>query len=118
MTPGPVITFTAVDDEGEEREVTLKTVFEVCERCRGKGSHTNPNIDGNGLSYEFVQDDEFMDDYIAGVYDVPCEGCSGLRVVPVPDVFHNAKEDLEAYDEYLSEMAEWCAEQAAERRAG
>lgn len=57
--------------------------FEVCDRCRGHGSHTNPAIDGNGITRSEMGElgPEFLEDYLSGVYDVRCERCNGLRVV-------------------------------------
>ena len=74
------------DDDDVEFEVELPSKFEVCGRCEGKGTHVNPNIDGNGLSREdFEEDPDFEEAYFSGVYDVTCEECEGLRVVPVVD---------------------------------
>ncbi len=68
----------------EETEVPAK--FEVCDRCEGRGKHTNPSIDGNGIPAEdFHEDPDFMEDYLSGVYDVACYECKGQRVVKVPD---------------------------------
>lgn len=55
--------------------------YQVCPRCEGEGTHTNPAIDGNGLSQECVDDPDFMEAYLGGFYDVPCELCKGQRVV-------------------------------------
>lgn len=71
-------------DDSEEIEIPTK--FEVCYTCRGKGSHVNPSVDGHGLTREdFDEDPGFMEDYFAGVYDVTCHTCNGLRVVEEPD---------------------------------
>ena len=72
---------------GVEFNFKLPTKFEVCPRCEGRGSHVNPSIDGHGLTAEDFRDDpDFRDAYFAGVYDVTCEGCNGLRVVEEIDV--------------------------------
>lgn len=64
----------------------LPTKFDVCSRCEGKGTHVNPNIDGNGITAEeFAEDPEFAENYFSGLYDVRCEECDGLRVVQVVD---------------------------------
>jgi len=56
--------------------------FKVCPKCEGKGSHVNPSIDGNGLTYEdFENDPDFEEAYFAGNYDVECYECHGQRVV-------------------------------------
>ena len=70
----------------EEDEISLKARYEVCGRCEGRGSHVNPAIDGHGISaQEFAEDPDFKEAHFAGVYDVTCYECKGLRVVPVVD---------------------------------
>lgn len=105
----------------EEDEISLKARYEVCPRCEGRGSHVNPAIDGHGISaQEFAEDPEFEEDYFAGVYDVTCYECKGLRVVPevdrTPGV--NKEEDLKKYDEYLEWEDYYRREREAERRWG
>jgi RecJ-like exonuclease len=57
--------------------------LKICPRCEGRGKHTNPNIDGHGLSREdFDNDPQFEEDYFAGVYDVKCHKCKGEKVIP------------------------------------
>lgn len=72
--------------------------YEVCPRCKGEGVHTNPAIDGHGITAEEMNElgDDFREDYIAGVYDVPCECCHGKRVVTPEDLddFHEMMEDV------------------------
>jgi hypothetical protein len=54
----------------------------VCPVCNGEGTTVNPNIDYNGLTHEdFDEDPDFKEDYMSGVYDITCAGCSGKRVV-------------------------------------
>lgn len=97
--------------DGHIEEIPLPTRFEVCPRCRGNGSHVNPSIDGNGLSREHMEDREFMEDYMAGVYDVPCYECDGRRVVSVVDEAQCDPALLAAYVEQEDAAArEWAAE--------
>jgi len=58
--------------------------YAVCPRCRGEGSHVNPSVDGHGITAEEMDEmgPEFFEDYMGGLYDVSCERCHGLRVVP------------------------------------
>lgn len=59
--------------------------YVACPTCRGNGTHVNPAVDGNGLTSDDIDEmggDDFMEDYLGGVYDVICEECGGLRVVP------------------------------------
>ncbi len=103
-----------------EDEVEIPTTTVSCPRCRGKGSHVNPAIDGNGLSQEDFDEagPEFRDDYMAGVYDVPCYECKGRRFVLVPDRDKLTKEERAAWYQQVRELADMAAEEEAERRAG
>ena len=121
------------------------TVWAVCPRCRGEGHHSNPAIDGHGITedemYELGED--FREDYMNGEYDIVCSRCGGRRVVAVCPVqgctsalafyddtesgsyfthqveFTHCQEHLDE-DERENEqgMAEIAAESAAERRMG
>jgi hypothetical protein len=54
----------------------------VCPVCNGEGKTVNPNIDAHGLTREdFDEDPDFAEDYMAGVYDITCAACNGMRVV-------------------------------------
>ena len=78
----PTMKVTIENDVGVERELTLPAVYEVCGRCQGEGKHTNPSIDGNGITQEeFDEDPDFRENYFSGVYDIECEECHGKRVV-------------------------------------
>jgi hypothetical protein len=99
------------DDAEVEYEVELPAKFEVCGRCRGEGTHVNPNIDGNGLSREdFEEDPDFEEAYFSGVYDVECEECKGLRVVPVVDEEKANPKLLKLYQDDQKMQAEIRAE--------
>lgn len=80
-------TFVEFTKAGEEIQHSLPAKFEVCTRCRGEGTHTNPSIDGNGITASEMDElgDDFREDYMDGVYDVSCSVCHGRRVVAVPD---------------------------------
>lgn len=108
----------------EETEHTLPGKNVVCWRCRGEGRHTNPSVDGHGLSRsDFDEDPDFERDYFRGVYDVSCEVCHGEKVVIEPDestreepIFASA---WKAYDQYLEDQeaeARWAAEDRHTRR--
>ncbi|HEU5112111.1 MAG TPA: hypothetical protein VFU96_02270 [Acidimicrobiia bacterium] len=123
----------------EDEEMRPHKRWAVCPRCHGNGSHVNPSIDGNGITESEMAElgEDFREDYMSGVFDVPCEECGGLRVVPgchcgqpvvaghwypgeidEPEPYTLCHEHLEG--EQLSQwraMAELAAEQAAERRA-
>lgn len=56
--------------------------FIVCPTCEGHGQITNPEVVGNGYTYDEIQDlgEEFLDDLREGVYNVPCPECQGKNV--------------------------------------
>lgn len=104
----------------EGGDVELAGRFEVCSGCDGHGTHTNPSIDGNGITAEEMHElgDDFRADYMSGVYDVTCETCKGARVVAVPNFSRWTREQRRAYHAQQRELAECEAIEAAERRAG
>ena len=103
-----------------EDEIEIPTMFGVCPRCRGTGSHVNPAIDGNGLTQEDFDEagPDFRDDYMAGVYDVACHECKGKRVIMIPDREKLSKEERAAWYQQVRELADMAAEEEAERRMG
>ena len=109
-------------DEGPpewvEYEEELPTKMEVCGGCRGNGTHVNRNIDGNGItSSEWAEwDEEEKDNYMSGAYDVTCEDCGGLRVVPTVDEDACTPEQLKAWIDHCNGERAYEAECAAERR--
>jgi len=112
--------------EGPPEEVEVEDTYElpckyvVCSRCNGKGTHVNPSIDGNGItSSEWAEwDDEEKDHYMSGAYDVSCEECHGLRVVPEVDAERCDPVILKAYEDYVESAYDGYAEEMAERRMG
>ena len=114
------------DSEPKEHVYEVPAEFDVCDTCSGRGRHVNPSIDADGLS----SDDEFWADdrdeetgesrYMRGDYDVPCYGCSGARVIPVPAPSDDPKvrAAIEKFNEYAEADAEFRALCAAERRMG
>jgi len=106
------------DHEGMEIKLE-KTIYKVCPRCKGKGSHVNPNVDGHGLSQEsFEQDPDFYGDYMSGVYDVDCYECGGKRVIKVVDWSIVDDALRKAYDQYRLDEWNYQQECEAERRMG
>lgn len=95
--------------------------WELCLSCEGRGFHVNHSIDGNGLTASDIAriryedgDDDFLDDYFAGAYDVPCYECGGRRVVPHPVNI----EDIKMWEHWKKSEAETAAIHAAERAMG
>lgn len=105
-------------DEVAESCRELPARFVVCPRCRGRGVHVNPAIDGHGLTAEDVDQagPEFLEDYLAGVYDVACERCGGRRVVLEPDPARLTAAQLGAWHRVLDLEAEAAGEAMLERR--
>lgn len=110
------------DSEGGERDVVAPARWEICSRCSGDGHHSNPAIDGNGItSSEWGEwDPEERDDYMSGRYDVSCEECrSSGKVVVVDEVafkeacpedyaaWKKSSADDEEYQEMCDSEAKW-----------
>lgn len=102
-----MIYVTIETEDGELNKVALPTFMAVCGRCEGRGTHVNPSIDGNGLPEEWVNDDDFMDDYRGGRYDVVCEECGGQNVIEMVDEENCLPELLEIYFEEMQELQDY-----------
>lgn len=107
------------EDAGEYEDVELPWRYEVCPVCRGHGKHVNPAIDCMGLTQEdFDADPDFEEAYFAGQYDVTCNGCGGLRVVPALDEDRCDPDLRREYEADLADDAAYEAECRAERMMG
>lgn len=116
--PSPTCNPYQLGDEIDvEETIELPGKYEVCDRCQGKGSHTNPAIDGNGITSEEWWgpdwDDESREDYMNGFYDVSCYECHGKRVVLEVD---ENRCDKELLKEYYADMDRKAREDYADRR--
>lgn len=94
-------------------EEVIPVKYEVCETCGGKGKHVNPGIDSHGLSAEdFYEDPDFAENYVSGIYDVPCNECHGNRVALVVDE-ERATQEQQDYveqwfrDEHADRVTRW-----------
>lgn len=104
--------------DGEDIKIE-KTKFEVCPRCHGEGSHTNPAIDGHGISSnEFASDPEFAKSYFSGVYDIVCSECGGNRVIKVVDWSEIDESTQKAHEQYIQDEYNYREGCAYERRMG
>jgi hypothetical protein len=101
----------------DEIEYVMPSRMEVCPRCDGTGSHTNPAIDGNGITSSEMAEmgDDFREDYMNGLYDVRCETCRGANVVPVADPANATAEVRAAWEQHEEAMYEAAREEASER---
>lgn len=104
---------------GDEVWIDLPTHWVVCHVCDGEGKHVNPAVDAGGLSAEtFAEDPDFRDDYMSGVYDVPCNYCGGKRVVKEVTIDLLPEDQAEAYRDQQRDDAEFDAMQRAELAMG
>jgi len=104
-------------DEDTDTDIRLPFTYVVCDTCRGHG--TQDAWDGGMTASEMdEQGSDFLDDYLDGVYDVPCRECNGERVTRVPDRNRCTAEQLAIFDQQERERAEMQADQEMERRAG
>jgi hypothetical protein len=89
----------------------------ICSRCDGKGTHVNPNIDGNGITGEEMSElgPDFFEDYMGGVFDVRCEECRGEKIVLEVDEARLTKRQLFMWHTLQEKEAEYHRELASER---
>lgn len=108
-------------DEGLDVEyiVRVNVKFVVCPLCKGKGKHVNPSIDASGISAEDFEDDpSFKEDYLSGLFDVPCFACKGERVQIELDREANPPLIVKAIDEKEEQEAHFRAMERMERAMG
>lgn len=56
-----------------------------CHRCKGTGMIVNPAVDGWSTMDECAQDEDFVQGYFEGRYDIPCNICGGHGVLDMSD---------------------------------
>jgi hypothetical protein len=106
-------------DFQECEDVRLPTRRIVCPRCDGKGTHDHPAFNGFTQSdREDWADDDFMEEYRRGSYDVLCEECEGRNVVDEVDEERCDPAVLKLWAQWCRDGYEYRAECAAERRMG
>lgn len=107
-------------DDGSEIELPSK--WAICGACEGHGTDRGASVecDGGGFtSSEWAeQDEDFRQDYLAGVYDRPCECCHGSGKILVADYDRMTAEEIAAFDKQCEEDREMRAIERAERRIG
>ena len=120
MSKGPMLLKDC--ENGEQLEVDLPFVWEICPCCDGHGTDRGASVerDGGGFTASewAEEDDEFKEEYLSGFYDRPCRECNGSGKVKVADYSYMLPEDIEAYEQQLSDDADFRAMCAAERRMG
>jgi hypothetical protein len=103
----PTFKFTILDEETAEMDCEVPGKYDVCPRCHGHGSITNPSIGAiTGDEWERDWSPEEREDYVRGVYDVTCPQCQGLRVVVIPDRSKLTDEDKAHLKQYRKEQRE------------
>lgn len=93
----------------------LKKKKIVCPQCEGTGKHVNPAVDGNGLSAEDFEDEDFKEGYFSDRYDIRCILCKGENVIDevIPEPGNPEYEEyLEGVESDLFTDAIYAAEQA------
>jgi hypothetical protein len=113
------------DGNEVEEEVKIPAKFEVCDTCRGKGTHVHPDIDGHGISEEEWNGPDWgpeeQEAYMSGRYDVICRECKGERVTKVVD-WDRLKDTnpklAEDYGDYLDDEADYHRMCRMEREMG
>lgn len=87
------ITVTMLDSDTAELEVKIPAVWVICDACSGRGTSssylgafTRADMDEEGP--------EFMEEYMAGNYDRPCDACHGSGKLLEPD-----RQRIEASDD-------------------
>jgi hypothetical protein len=111
---------TVTDEEGEydtEMEVEFPAKWDICQRCEGDGHHSNPSIDGNGItSSEWAEwDEEEKDCYMSGGYDVACEAkCTNGKALVV-DTEQLTPEQKEEYAQYCEQQDDLRQSEAEDR---
>jgi len=104
---------------GDEVWVDLPTYWEVCPICDGEGKHVNPSIDAGGLTQDdFDEDPDFRQNYLEGVYDIPCNYCGGKRVVKMVNTDLLSDDVAEAFRDQQRDDAEEEAIHRAELAMG
>lgn len=77
------ITFLHETDEGEEVEITIRTKYEVCHVCEGRGTAWPKGL--HFTQSDFEEDPGLREQIAGGWYDRQCYNCHGLRVEEVAD---------------------------------
>jgi hypothetical protein len=105
------------EHEALDEPIMVNGEYKVCPVCQGTGQHERRDIDCSRLIDNMREDgdDEGIEAYFSGAYDVNCTNCGGLRVVFEPVLPEWAAKKLE--DWYRCER-EYERECAAERRMG
>jgi hypothetical protein len=103
--PFKTITVTIND---QEQDYKLHANWYICNRCEGDGTHSNPAIDGNGITQSEMEElgDDFREDYMSGKYDIECKSCHGSgKTLEIDTDYFKSKYPL-AYEAWLKDQEE------------
>jgi len=91
--------------------------YVVCPICEGEGSHERRDIDTSRMVDIMREDgdEEGLERYFAGAYNITCTECKGIRVVLEPVLPEDIQIQMRDYYDWKREDNEY-AEQ--ERRMG
>jgi hypothetical protein len=103
------------NEEGERTALPYR--WEVCDYCDGRGS-SSAHLGAFTSDELWEHGEDFVDDYVAGLYDRDCPECGGRTTVPVVDEVRCNPAALAAYERQQQAQWESWAESEAERRAG
>lgn len=108
-----------IEVENEDGEmVALPAKWEICGVCDGDGMKSHPAFDNGITSEEWERDwgQEERENYLKGMYDVPC-GCKDGKVL-VGDIDKMTIEQEVLYEEYLDNQYQAEMERKSEERYG
>lgn len=91
-------------------------VWHICGYCQGEGKTCHPEIDGFTSSEWNDLEDEQQENYMKGVYDIPCQHCVGSGKVKIFNEPANEKESVLAENNRIDR--ELAKAQEAERQMG
>ena len=109
------------DDNGEEKEEQIPFKYTICNTCNGTGYYVNPNIDSHGITQEEGSEewgDSDRQNYLEGLYDVPCRNCDGQRVVAIIDKTRATEKQINLVNEKIQEEHDYARLVESERRFG
>jgi hypothetical protein len=105
------VTLEWCNEDGEKVSEEFPAKNAVCPRCEGNGTHLHNAIAEHAYSLEEFReafDEEEAAEYFrrGGRYDVQCEDCDGLQVIPAVDedsLTSEQRVSLEAFIAYREE---------------
>lgn len=73
-----------MEDDGVEIVVDLPAHYEICSHCQGRGQ-SSAHLGAFTRDEMDEQGPEFIDDYMTGAYDRPCEHCENGKVLIIDE---------------------------------